>query len=60
MKDLGAKLEDEMQPGSLVMSNVFSIPGWHPVSSSDGTYIYVIRGKSDIGEAGESSGDAAK
>ena len=45
MEDLGVKLEEEMKPGSFVLSNVFSIPGWHPVSSSDGTHIYIIRNR---------------
>ena len=43
MKDLGIKLEDELEPGSLVMSNVFRFPGWIPVSTSDqNTFLYVI------------------
>ena len=41
MKELGAKFENEMKPGSYVLSNVFTIPGWKPLSqSSDGTYLY--------------------
>mmetsp|Transcript_10560 Transcript_10560/g.29687 ORF Transcript_10560/g.29687 Transcript_10560/m.29687 type:complete len:272 (-) Transcript_10560:123-938(-) len=28
MKDLGTKLKAELRPGSLVVSHVFSIPGW--------------------------------
>jgi len=41
MKDLGVKLRDELKPGSFVLSNVFTIPGWRPAeSSSSGTHIY--------------------
>lgn len=44
MKDLGVKLEKELPSGSLVVSNVFSVPGWTPVNSSlEGTHIYRIR-----------------
>ena len=42
MKDLGVKLQRELQPGSIVLSNVFAIPGWKPSSMSrDGMHIYV-------------------
>jgi len=40
MKDLSVKLENELQPGSYVLSNVFSFPGWKAQSSSDGTFLY--------------------
>jgi len=39
MDKLGKKLEKELQPGSIVVSNVFSIPGWkvsNTASSSSG------------------------
>lgn len=43
MKNLGIKLREELAPGSIVLSNVFSIPGWPPEStSSHGTHIYVV------------------
>ena len=43
MKPLGLKLREELAPGSIVLSNVFSIPGWRPEStSSHGTHIYVV------------------
>lgn len=43
MKPLGIKLREELAPGSIVLSNVFSIPGWRPEStSSHGTHIYVV------------------
>jgi hypothetical protein len=35
MKELGAKLERELPPGSYVLSNVFSVPGWEPVAASN-------------------------
>jgi hypothetical protein len=43
MKDLGVKLQNELQPGSIVLSNVFAIPGWKPSSSmsQDGMHIYL-------------------
>jgi hypothetical protein len=43
MKDLGVKLQNELQPGSIVLSNVFAIPGWKPSSnmSRDGMHIYL-------------------
>ncbi|EEC48937.1 predicted protein [Phaeodactylum tricornutum CCAP 1055/1] len=40
MKDLGTKLENELSPGSFILSNVFTFPGWKPQSSQGGTYIY--------------------
>jgi hypothetical protein len=41
MKDLGEKLQDELRPGSLVLSNVFAIPGWKQSAlSSSGVYVY--------------------
>jgi hypothetical protein len=44
MKDLGTKMKEELQPGSVVLSNVFSIPGWRPSTtlSREGMHIYVI------------------
>lgn len=43
MKPLGIKLQQELAPGSIVLSNVFSIPGWRPEStSSHGTHVYVV------------------
>lgn len=42
MKELGAKLQSELKPGSLVLSNVFDIPGWKPSTmSGEGVHIYV-------------------
>jgi hypothetical protein len=35
MERLGRKLEQELKPGSIVVSNVFEIPGWKVVSESD-------------------------
>ena len=43
MKDLGKKLQAELRPGSLVVSNVFSIPGWRTeAGSKDNVYIYSV------------------
>mmetsp|Transcript_4603 Transcript_4603/g.6645 ORF Transcript_4603/g.6645 Transcript_4603/m.6645 type:complete len:239 (+) Transcript_4603:132-848(+) len=44
MTDLGVKLQRELRPGSIVLSNVFIIPGWTPSSklSQDGMHIYII------------------
>jgi hypothetical protein len=53
MKDLGVKLEQELKPGSHVLSNVFSIPGWHPISSEDATHIYVVPNQQRVGPSKE-------
>jgi hypothetical protein len=43
MKDLGVKLQDELRPGSVVLSNVFAIPGWKQSTlSSSGVHIYSV------------------
>lgn len=43
MTELGVKLKKELRPGSVVMSNVFVIPGWTPSHlSRDGMHIYII------------------
>ena len=43
MKDLGKKLQAELRPGSLVVSNVFSIPGWRAEGASkDNVFIYSV------------------
>eukprot|EP00546_Thalassionema_frauenfeldii_P003952 CAMPEP_0178922622 /NCGR_PEP_ID=MMETSP0786-20121207/16259_1 /TAXON_ID=186022 /ORGANISM="Thalassionema frauenfeldii, Strain CCMP 1798" /LENGTH=209 /DNA_ID=CAMNT_0020597013 /DNA_START=98 /DNA_END=727 /DNA_ORIENTATION=+ len=43
MTELGVKLKKELRPGSIVMSNVFVIPGWTPSHlSRDGMHIYII------------------
>jgi len=34
MKGLCVKLKDELKPGSCVLSNVFTMPGWRPTESS--------------------------
>ncbi|CDR34380.1 class I SAM-dependent methyltransferase [Criblamydia sequanensis] len=31
MQDLKAKFEEELKPGTIVISNTFSVPGWDPV-----------------------------
>jgi hypothetical protein len=43
MGELGAKLRKELKPGSVVLSNVFSIPGWRQSSqSSNGVFVYSV------------------
>mmetsp|Transcript_7481 Transcript_7481/g.11312 ORF Transcript_7481/g.11312 Transcript_7481/m.11312 type:complete len:257 (-) Transcript_7481:29-799(-) len=43
MRDLGTKLKHELKPGSLVVSNVFTIPGWTPSKAHvDGVTIYQV------------------
>mmetsp|Transcript_20860 Transcript_20860/g.28987 ORF Transcript_20860/g.28987 Transcript_20860/m.28987 type:complete len:266 (-) Transcript_20860:10-807(-) len=43
MRDLGKKLKNELKPGSLVVSNVFTIPGWKPSKANvDGVTIYKV------------------
>jgi hypothetical protein len=43
MDRLSKKLWDELKPGALIVSNVFSLPtqyGWVQVDSDDGVYVY--------------------
>uniref|UniRef100_A0A7S3V4K3 DOT1 domain-containing protein n=1 Tax=Chaetoceros debilis TaxID=122233 RepID=A0A7S3V4K3_9STRA len=44
MDKLGKKMKSELRPGSIVVSNVFTIPGWKPLSgsSSDKVHFYSI------------------
>ena len=43
MKDLGMKMSREMKDGSIVVSNVFPIPGWKAsVNSMGNVYVYSI------------------
>jgi Histone methylation protein DOT1 len=43
MKPLGIKLQKELKPGSIVLSNVFAIPGWKPEATSlQGTHVYIV------------------
>lgn len=43
MKPLGIKLEKELKPGSVVISNVFTFPGWQASSlSNNGVFFYRI------------------
>lgn len=41
MKDLEAKLQKELQPGSRVVSNYFPFPAWKPVQKAEHVYLYV-------------------
>lgn len=43
MEDLAEKLEDELKPGALVVSNSFIFPGWKIVREDRGNHIYVFR-----------------
>ena len=49
MQRLGTKLEEELKPGSIVVSNVFAIPGWRVSDASasggkekEGVYLYQV------------------
>ena len=42
MDRLGEKIKDEATPGTIVVSNVFAIPGWKPITVEDGVFIYSI------------------
>ena len=42
MKDLGRKLEAELKPGSIVVSNVFTVPGWKIDSSTENVHLYTM------------------
>jgi len=43
MKQLGKKMKAELKPGSIVVSNVFTIPGWRPIrGSTDRVHFYSI------------------
>ena len=43
MDRLGKKLQSELKPGAIVVSNVFSIPGWKQSPlSSNGVFVYSV------------------
>uniref|UniRef100_A0A7S4K0N9 Methyltransferase domain-containing protein n=1 Tax=Odontella aurita TaxID=265563 RepID=A0A7S4K0N9_9STRA len=43
MKDLGGKMKSELKPGSIVVSNVFAVPGWRAQGGAiDGVYLYQV------------------
>lgn len=43
MNELGKKLQNELKPGSVVISNVFSFPNWRQSSlSSNGVFVYSV------------------
>ena len=46
MDRLGKKLQEELKPGCLVVSNVFEIPGWRASTTSSGgnkgVYLYQV------------------
>lgn len=43
MEDLAEKLEDELKPGALVISNSFIFPGWEVVRHDPNHHVYVFR-----------------
>ena len=54
MESLGEKLKSELGPGSVVVSNVFSIPGWRASSESKGgIYHYSVPECWEGGEGGQ-------
>jgi hypothetical protein len=43
MNELGKKLQKELKPGSVVLSNVFSFPNWRQSPlSSNGVFVYSV------------------
>lgn len=40
MAELQKKFEKELRPGSIVVSNVFALPTWKPISVVDNVYLY--------------------
>ncbi len=42
MKKFEKKLRDELKPGSLIISNIFTFPNWKPIKSEDSVYVYKI------------------
>jgi hypothetical protein len=40
MKRLGRKLQQELKPGALIVSNAFEFPGLQCVTQDDGIYVY--------------------
>ena len=42
MDRLGVKLKEELPPGSIVVSNVFTIPGWKPSTIENNVHIYTV------------------
>lgn len=43
MEDLAEKLEDELKPGALIVSNSFIFPGWRIIREDSNHHIYVFR-----------------
>jgi cyclopropane fatty-acyl-phospholipid synthase-like methyltransferase len=41
MKRLTEKFEAELKPGTRIVSNRFTIPGWKPVKSENNIYLYI-------------------
>ena len=42
MDRLGAKMKEELAPGSIVVSNVFTIPGWKSSTVGSNVHIYTV------------------
>ena len=40
MTELKPKLEAELRPGALVLSNTFAVPGWQPVATRTADDMY--------------------
>lgn len=44
MERLERKLRSELQPGSRIVSNAFTFPGWEPEEANgQGVYLYIVR-----------------
>jgi precorrin-6B methylase 2 len=42
MGQLKRKLEREVRPGTKIISNVFSVPGWQPLIKEEGVKVYTM------------------
>ncbi|MFZ2804155.1 MAG: class I SAM-dependent methyltransferase [Patescibacteria group bacterium] len=40
MKRLWSKLQSELKPGALIVSNAFTFPGTEPIAKDDGIFVY--------------------
>eukprot|EP01121_Diplochlamys_sp_Union-15-3_P022214 TRINITY_DN9387_c0_g1_i1.p1 TRINITY_DN9387_c0_g1~~TRINITY_DN9387_c0_g1_i1.p1 ORF type:complete len:205 (-),score=33.88 TRINITY_DN9387_c0_g1_i1:79-693(-) len=43
MERLGRKLNQELKPGSYIVSNVFQFPGWIPIASTDDKVLLYLK-----------------
>ncbi len=43
MQQVAQKLESELQPGAIVISNIFRIPKWKPSDMKNDLWMYDVR-----------------